>query len=145
MGGAVFGMIRAVHRQRGLRLRNPRDDGGALAAARMDDAFESTRPNRHFETNRERRRGRSERSSPERTDDFDFHDARRSPITGRTGGKPVEGGSAGHPKEYFTKAWDVGVTEEKIDSGIEVFKKRGLSTGRHCMQHTDYTTRNLLH
>ena len=52
-------------------------------------------------------------------------------------GKPVAGLRIGIPKEYFGEGMDSGV-REKIEAGIEVFKKLGCKLVEIHMPHTDY-------
>jgi aspartyl-tRNA(Asn)/glutamyl-tRNA(Gln) amidotransferase subunit A len=52
-------------------------------------------------------------------------------------GKPVKGLRLGIPKEYFGEGMDAGV-REKVEAGIEVFKKLGCELVEIRMPHTDY-------
>ena len=52
-------------------------------------------------------------------------------------GKPVAGLRIGIPKEYFGEGMDSGV-REKIEAGIEIFKKLGCKLVEIHMPHTDY-------
>jgi aspartyl-tRNA(Asn)/glutamyl-tRNA(Gln) amidotransferase subunit A len=52
-------------------------------------------------------------------------------------GKPVAGLRIGIPKEYFGEGMDDGV-RQKIEAGIEVFKKMGCNVMEIRMPHTDY-------
>jgi len=51
--------------------------------------------------------------------------------------KPVKGLKLGIPKEYFGAGMDAGV-RQKIDAGIEVYKKLGCELVEIRMPHTDY-------
>jgi len=51
--------------------------------------------------------------------------------------KPVKGLKLGIPKEYFGAGMDAGV-RQKIDAGIEVYKKLGCELVEIRMRHTDY-------
>jgi aspartyl-tRNA(Asn)/glutamyl-tRNA(Gln) amidotransferase subunit A len=52
-------------------------------------------------------------------------------------GNPVKGMRIGIPKEYFGPGMDAGV-REKIDAGIEIFRKLGCELIDIHMPHTDY-------
>jgi aspartyl-tRNA(Asn)/glutamyl-tRNA(Gln) amidotransferase subunit A len=52
-------------------------------------------------------------------------------------GKPVKGLRLGIPKEYFGAGMDAGV-RQKIEAGIEIFKKLGCELMEIRMPHTDY-------
>jgi aspartyl-tRNA(Asn)/glutamyl-tRNA(Gln) amidotransferase subunit A len=52
-------------------------------------------------------------------------------------GKPVKGLRLGIPKEYFAEGMDAGV-RQKIEAGIEIFKKLGCELMEIRMPHTDY-------
>ena len=52
-------------------------------------------------------------------------------------GDPVKGLRLGIPKEYFGEGMDAGV-REKIEAGIEVYKKLGCELVEIRMPHTDY-------
>ncbi len=52
-------------------------------------------------------------------------------------GRPVKGLRLGVPKEYFAEGMDAGV-RQKIEAGLEVFKKRGCELVEIRMPHTDY-------
>jgi len=52
-------------------------------------------------------------------------------------GKPVKGLRLGIPKEYFAEGMDAGV-RQKIEAGIELFKKLGCEVMEIRMPHTDY-------
>jgi aspartyl-tRNA(Asn)/glutamyl-tRNA(Gln) amidotransferase subunit A len=51
--------------------------------------------------------------------------------------KPVKGLRLGIPKDYFAEGMDSGV-REKVEAGIEVFKKLGCELVEIRMPHTDY-------
>jgi aspartyl-tRNA(Asn)/glutamyl-tRNA(Gln) amidotransferase subunit A len=51
--------------------------------------------------------------------------------------KPVKGLRLGIPKDYFAEGMDSGV-REKIEAGIEIFKKLGCELVEIRMPHTDY-------
>jgi aspartyl-tRNA(Asn)/glutamyl-tRNA(Gln) amidotransferase subunit A len=51
--------------------------------------------------------------------------------------KPVKGMRLGIPKEYFGEGMDAGV-RQKIEAGIEIFKKLGCEMVEIRMPHTDY-------
>jgi aspartyl-tRNA(Asn)/glutamyl-tRNA(Gln) amidotransferase subunit A len=52
-------------------------------------------------------------------------------------GRPVKGLRLGVPKEYFAEGMDAGV-RQKIETGLEVFKKLGCELVEIQMPHTDY-------
>jgi aspartyl-tRNA(Asn)/glutamyl-tRNA(Gln) amidotransferase subunit A len=52
-------------------------------------------------------------------------------------GKPVKGLRLGIPKEYFGQGMDAGV-RQKIEAGIDIFKKLGCQLVDIRMPHTDY-------
>ena len=51
--------------------------------------------------------------------------------------KPVKGLRLGIPKDYFAEGMDSGV-REKVEAGIEIFKKMGCQLVEIRMPHTDY-------
>jgi aspartyl-tRNA(Asn)/glutamyl-tRNA(Gln) amidotransferase subunit A len=52
-------------------------------------------------------------------------------------GRPVKGLRLGVPKEYFAEGMDTGV-RQKIEAGLEIFKKLGCELVEIRMPHTDY-------
>ncbi len=51
--------------------------------------------------------------------------------------QPVRGLKIGIPKEYFAEGMDTGV-REKINAGIEIFRRLGCEMVDICLPHTDY-------